>query len=355
MIRVEGAATMGASKKFSSYGITIDGDDQYELAVELALHRIEVSYTGKVLLSAIKSTSKSIQIVPFTPSDKDKCNAYADPMDLVAATPSNQYQLEYDSKNERYTFRPEREANAVRWLLGLPQEPVKGKGTGSDATVYFSATMWGYGVRGDCAQFAGAPGASPSLVLFHELAHAYRAARGVFYPRPTIGTSRSYDNMEEFFAVVLSNVLATDPTFGTANRTPRADHGGFQPLANNLSTSKGFVASTPNRNMMKELAESEPDLVKALRGSPSTFNPFAEPLDAAVVVVASGDSLSSLAAKYYGTVEYWPLLWDANRDLVGPNPNRIALGMRLSVPPLSYFTQAQLADARRRFPTWRNY
>jgi hypothetical protein len=73
------------------------------------------------------------------------------------------------------------------------------------------------------------------------------------------------------------------------------------------------------------------------------------------VVVAAGDTLSGLAAKYYGTVEYWPLLWDANRKVVGPNPNRISPGMRLSVPPLSSFTQAQLADARRRFPTWRNY
>jgi LysM repeat protein len=73
------------------------------------------------------------------------------------------------------------------------------------------------------------------------------------------------------------------------------------------------------------------------------------------VIVARGDSLSGLAAKYYGTVEYWPLLWDMNRNLVGPNPNRIPPGMRLNVPPLSSFTQAQLADARRRFPTWRNY
>ncbi|HMD76722.1 MAG TPA: LysM peptidoglycan-binding domain-containing protein [Terracidiphilus sp.] len=73
------------------------------------------------------------------------------------------------------------------------------------------------------------------------------------------------------------------------------------------------------------------------------------------VIVARGDSLSGLAAKYYGTAEYWPLLWDMNRNLVGPNPNRIPPGMRLNVPPLSSFTQAQLADARRRFPTWRNY
>ena len=32
--------------------------------------------------------------------------------------------------------------------------------------------MFGYGVTGACGSVAGAPGASPSQVLFHELAHA---------------------------------------------------------------------------------------------------------------------------------------------------------------------------------------
>lgn len=350
---------MGASKKFAPYGITIDGDDQYELGVELALHRIESSYTGNVLMSAIKSTSKAIRIIPYSKSD---CNADSSALDGLAATPANQYLLKGNG-----SFQPMLEPDLVRSLLHLPLEPYKGTGTGSDAIVRYTPSMWGFGVKGACAKYAaGAPGASPSLVLFHELSHAYRAARGTMFPRPTIGSSIFYDDMEEFFAVVLTNVLATDPTFNTANRGLRSDHTGHSTLAANLSTSKGFVASTPNRNMMRELADSEPGLFKALRGSKSTFNPFAEPLDtkpdgnkadagAKTVVVASGDSLSSLAASCYGTVEYWPLLWDANRDKVGPNPNRIGPGMQLSVPPLSSFTPAQLADARRRFPTWRSY
>ncbi|MGP8268447.1 MAG: M91 family zinc metallopeptidase [Terracidiphilus sp.] len=343
---------MAISKKFAPYGITIDGDDQYELAVELSLHRIESSYTGKVLLSAIRNTSKVIQIIPFVPSDKDKCNAYGDATDLVAATPSHQYVL--SGTGLPLLPRPESER------FGLtPVDYFMGTGTGSGATVRFTSSMWGFGVKGACAQYAGGPGTSPSLILFHELAHAYREARGMFHPRRAIGTNSRYNNMEEFFAVVLSNVLATDPTFDTANRTPRADHSDFKPLAANLSTSKGFVADTENRKMMRELAKSELNLVKALRGSKSTFNPFAEPLDAEpgvkTVVVNPGDSLCTLAKKYYGTDEYWPLLWDANRNLIGSNPNRIDPRKPLSVPPLSSFTQAQLADAKRRFPTWRNY
>jgi hypothetical protein len=69
------------------------------------------------------------------------------------------------------------------------------------------------------------------------------------------------------------------------------------------------------------------------------------------IVVSPGDTLSRLAPKKYGSVEYWPLLWDANRGVVGPNPNAIRPGMMLLIPPLAGFTPAQLQDTKRRFPT----
>jgi hypothetical protein len=75
----------------------------------------------------------------------------------------------------------------------------------------------------------------------------------------------------------------------------------------------------------------------------------------ATVTVVPGDTLSGLAKTHYGTFEYWPLLWDANRSAVGPNPNRLRPGISLRIPPLSSFNPEQLADARRRFPTWRDY
>lgn len=73
------------------------------------------------------------------------------------------------------------------------------------------------------------------------------------------------------------------------------------------------------------------------------------------VVVARGDTLSGLAAKHYGSMEYWPLLWDANKETIGANPNRISPGMTLKVPALSAFGEKEKADARRRHPTWKSY
>jgi len=63
------------------------------------------------------------------------------------------------------------------------------------------------------------------------------------------------------------------------------------------------------------------------------------------LIVSPGDTLSGLAQEQYGSAEYWPLLWDANRGVVGTNPNAIRPGMRLQIPPLASFTPAQLQDA----------
>ena len=50
--------------------------------------------------------------------------------------------------------------------------------------------------------------------------------------------------------------------------------------------------------------------------------------------VASGDWLSKIAAKYYGNMHKWPVIYEANRDVVGPDPNLIRPGQRLVIPPL---------------------
>lgn len=93
------------------------------------------------------------------------------------------------------------------------------------------------------------------------------------------------------------------------------------------------------------------DEFKAQRGGSQVIHLTPPPK----VTVAPGDTLSGLALKHYGTVEYWPLIWDANRETVGENPNRIHPGMQLVIPSLSAFGTAEKENARRRHPTWRNY
>lgn len=255
---------------YGPFGIAIEGDEDYRREVQTTLNWIARSETGTALLNAIRRTGKQITISPWQGA---ACNATASADSDVDATPAGYPVLKGGS-----SFEQLKDPSLVRELLGLPEESLTGTGKGSTGVVRFSPSMFGYGVSGACAPFAGSPGASPSQVLFHELAHAYRIAHGMFNTRPTIGGSVNYTNMEEFFAVVLSNVLTSDPTYQTGNRTLRADHAGFAALAPSLSTSKGFVTHIPNRNKMRELVATEPELTRALGSVKSYFNPFSEPL-----------------------------------------------------------------------------
>lgn len=48
--------------------------------------------------------------------------------------------------------------------------------------------------------------------------------------------------------------------------------------------------------------------------------------------VARGDTLSSIAQRYYGSSSAWRFLYEANKNVVA-NPNTLAVGTELSIPP----------------------
>jgi hypothetical protein len=80
------------------------------------------------------------------------------------------------------------------------------------------------------------------------------------------------------------------------------------------------------------------------------------PVDAVDKVdVHPGDTLSGLAKVAYGSYDLWPLLWDANRAVIGSNPNLLKPGTKLRVPPRSSFSGPQIANARRRAPSWKTF
>lgn len=64
--------------------------------------------------------------------------------------------------------------------------------------------------------------------------------------------------------------------------------------------------------------------------------------------VVSGDSLSLISGRMWQDVLLWPILYDANRTVVGPDPNRIVPGQKLTVPSIAGMSQSQLSAARTR-------
>ncbi len=59
-----------------------------------------------------------------------------------------------------------------------------------------------------------------------------------------------------------------------------------------------------------------------------------EPTEAGVVihVVRSGETLSDIAVEYLGKASRWQEIHDANRDVIGDDPARLAVGMELRIP-----------------------
>ena len=61
-----------------------------------------------------------------------------------------------------------------------------------------------------------------------------------------------------------------------------------------------------------------------------------EPEIMAEHVVQNGETLSHLALKYYGSAvkEKWMVIYEANKELIGPDPNHVKLGLKLKIPKL---------------------
>ena len=49
--------------------------------------------------------------------------------------------------------------------------------------------------------------------------------------------------------------------------------------------------------------------------------------------VKEGDTLSVIAKKIYGDESDYQKIYDANKDLIGPNPDLIKPGQELTIPP----------------------
>ena len=50
--------------------------------------------------------------------------------------------------------------------------------------------------------------------------------------------------------------------------------------------------------------------------------------------VVPGDTLSGIAAQYYNDAGQWPAIYEANKDVIGDNPNLILVGQELTIPKL---------------------
>jgi hypothetical protein len=77
------------------------------------------------------------------------------------------------------------------------------------------------------------------------------------------------------------------------------------------------------------------------------------PVPDELYTVVQGDSLSLIAGRAWKDVLLWPILYDANKDIVGRNPNYLRIGLVLAIPSIDRLTEAELNAMRARGRNWR--
>lgn len=137
-------------------------------------------------------------------------------------------------------------------------------GRGAGATIDYFPFEWPH-------FGAGQPGRSRDEILLHELVHAYMMQRGLSSIRRLrrhkfARRVRRFDIVDDFFAVMITNVYASE-----SRRGIRRDHFGFTILGRNAMS----IASDPRfRPFFTALANHDPALVAELRQIDTPFNPW---------------------------------------------------------------------------------
>ena len=96
-------------------------------------------------------------------------------------------------------------------------------------------------------------------------------------------------------------------------------------------------AESTQKSAMDRLAEATAKAEaasKAMRAKQTTTKADTDSAAPATYTVVSGDSLWKIADKVLGDGNKWKLLYEANKEVIGDNPDRIRAGQELTIPNL---------------------
>jgi hypothetical protein len=244
--------------------ILFGGSPSYNIETYRIFSTIEVNPVGRVILTSVRQSAKTLSIEPYTGGD---CNSNTKALDPFKSAPAGIGAF----RRQAGWFKGDADNPATRREdERFNQFGQTATGGGSDVRVGFSPDKF----RGPSACFDGKYGSAADEALLHELVHAARYMRGLSNAIPTDDNSLAgYDNEEEFLAVVTTNVYLS----AKGSTQLRAHHAGHTALHAPLNTSAGFLADKMNWKVLNIARLTWMTEFLALsRVTSAQFNPFRE-------------------------------------------------------------------------------
>jgi hypothetical protein len=115
-------------------------------------------------------------------------------------------------------------------------------------------------------------------ILFHELVHVFRWVSGKWSKSPVLAGLSNYDDTEEFYAVLLTNIYISDRT-NKIKSGLRRDHHGFSALEPQLTQPWGFFSSgMQTYGLIQRFVNENPGLSVRIANDVASaqFNPIAD-------------------------------------------------------------------------------
>jgi len=133
---------------------------------------------------------------------------------------------------------------------------------GDNIILRYTHSDWSAG--SECATTG--PGSRPEEILLHEMIHGLRNLYGVSNTRPLGGWMANYDNEEEFYAILLTNIYMSE----RGQIRMRADHHGFT----SLSKPEFFLNNPGIFDLVSKLYQQQPALCANIATVECDFNPL---------------------------------------------------------------------------------
>jgi hypothetical protein len=173
--------------------------------------------------------------------------------------------------NRKLIIRPvNQKAIDVTGAAGDNPQAARNPRSGSDVTIWYDPGTW----NSADAKIGVDPGShyKPDDVLFHEMVHALRMMRGMWDPSAIV----NWDNREELFAVMLTNIYLSA---NNRNRDLRGDHQRmFHTLRKSLlqpaETQSAQSFYLENSTYIDSISRVMPDLCTPLSRISCSWNPL---------------------------------------------------------------------------------